>query len=200
MSATEKECTKCKKIKQFEFFGKQKRGKYGLRSKCKECTRVYYKEYCKKNSGLLVERAKQWNDANPEKAAEHRKKYANKNPEDITERKKQWRKANPERIKRYWTNYVVKNPGIVNTIAAKRRAAKLQRTVVWANHQTIKGIYSDCEEINLAAKTAGCTEKFVVDHIIPLQGKLVSGLHVESNLQIILASENSSKGNKFIPK
>lgn len=62
----------------------------------------------------------------------------------------------------------------------------MQRTPIWANFSKIRQIYAE-------ARKAG----MVVDHIIPLQGKLVSGLHVPENLQIISAIENMKKGNQF---
>lgn len=43
----------------------------------------------------------------------------------------------------------------------------------------------------------GGSGKFVVDLIIPLQGKRVSGLHIANNLQIITERENAIKSNKF---
>jgi len=70
---------------------------------------------------------------------------------------------------------------------AKRRASKLSRTPKWANLDKIKEIYLNCPE------------GYHVDHIIPLQGKLVSGLHVPENLQYLPAHENLSKSNKFNP-
>lgn len=72
-----------------------------------------------------------------------------------------------------------------NAIRARRRAAKLQRTPSW----------SEVEAINLFYQN--CPQGYEVDHIIPLQGELVSGLHVLSNLQYLTSFENRSKQNKF---
>lgn len=68
------------------------------------------------------------------------------------------------------------------------RAAKLHRTPKWANIEKIKEIYKLCPE------------GFHVDHIIPLQGIHVSGLHVENNLQYLSAHDNLVKHNKFDEK
>lgn len=70
-------------------------------------------------------------------------------------------------------------------IQANRRAAKIQRTPKWADLEKIKEIYHNCPE------------GMHVDHIIPLQGSIVSGLHVENNLQYLSASDNLRKGNYY---
>jgi len=66
-----------------------------------------------------------------------------------------------------------------------RRSGISQQTPSWANKEAIKFFYECCP--------AGCH----VDHIIPLRGKTVSGLHVETNLQWLPAAENHRKSNKF---
>lgn len=77
--------------------------------------------------------------------------------------------------------------------ANKRRAAKLQRTPQWADEDAIRSIYDEC------AKTSKRTGiKHHVDHVVPLNGKNVCGLHVASNLQIIPAIENLRKRNKWV--
>jgi len=60
-----------------------------------------------------------------------------------------------------------------------------QRTPIWANFKAIEFFYECCPK--------GCH----VDHIIPLRGKNISGLHIETNLQWLPAIENMKKGNKY---
>ncbi len=67
-----------------------------------------------------------------------------------------------------------------------REAKKLKATLSWANLEAIKEIYLNC------------LDNYTVDHIVPLQGKNVCGLHVEYNLQYLTSIENSRKSNKFI--
>jgi hypothetical protein len=76
--------------------------------------------------------------------------------------------------------------------ASKRKACKLNRTPKWADFSAIQRIY--CKARRLTIKT-GIVHH--VDHIVPLQGKYVSGLHVEHNLQILTATQNMSKHNRF---
>ena len=76
-----------------------------------------------------------------------------------------------------------------------RRAAKLQQTPSWANDQLIAAYYKEAKRLE---ELTGI--QFHVDHIIPLQGELVSGLHVETNLQLLPAHENLGKSNRFDPE
>lgn len=71
-------------------------------------------------------------------------------------------------------------------ISSKYRAKKLEALVKWADLSEIKKIYSNCPD------------GYEVDHIIPIQGTNVCGLHCEHNLQYMPISDNRSKSNKFI--
>lgn len=95
------------------------------------------------------------------------------------------REANRKHYRANKEAYFKKRDGRVNTIA--------QQTPPWAKREkaAIKRMYKMAE---IKQKKTG--EKYHVDHIIPLKGKLVSGLHCKANLQVILANENLMKGDE----
>lgn len=70
-----------------------------------------------------------------------------------------------------------------------------QATPVWADHKLIKAIYA--EAARLSDETG---VPHAVDHIVPLRGRNVCGLHTHHNLQVITAKENRMKGNRFSPE
>ncbi len=86
------------------------------------------------------------------------------------------------------------NKGYVNHINSLRKQAKRDRTPAWADLDAIRLIYEECAKL---IEKHG-PRSYHVDHIIPLQGETVSGLHVENNLQILKASDNLTKSNKYV--
>jgi ribosomal protein L34E len=66
-----------------------------------------------------------------------------------------------------------------------RRRYLVERTPAWADREAIRRIY------------VMCPKGYEVDHIIPIRGRRVSGLHVESNLQYLTNTENKRKLNSF---
>lgn len=130
-------------------------------------------------------------------------KRSKRTPEQILKDREQsrgnatkWRKNNPGHentkiVKKRWAD---EHPEQKYKDSAKRRASKLQRTFNHLNDGyklEIDSIYELCA----AWRKTGLD--YHVDHIVPLQGKKVSGFHVPWNLQIITAKENVGKGNRF---
>lgn len=75
---------------------------------------------------------------------------------------------------------------------AKRRAAKRNALPAWADRDAIRSIYEEAK-----AKIKATGQSWHVDHIIPLSGKFVCGLHVPANLRIIPGADNLRKSNKY---
>jgi hypothetical protein len=89
-------------------------------------------------------------------------------------------------------NKILKRAALIRFHAARRRVVKLQRTPPWADQDKILAIYRQAR-----AMTDATGVVHHVDHVYPLQGELVSGLHVHTNLQVLPWRENVSKGNRF---
>ena len=121
------------------------------------------------------------------------KKYYRKNADSMKDYAISWAKANPESIKQIQKTYAENNRAKCNAKVSKRYHAKLQRIPKWANLDKIALIYAEAQRL-----TEETGIEHHVDHIIPIQGKRVSGLHVESNLRVITKEENLRKGNRFV--
>jgi len=110
-----------------------------------------------------------------------------------------WRLGNPnhENTKFVKREYKRNNPSKNVAYLAKRRSAQLKRTPAWLT-ETDRWMIEQAYELS-ALRTKLFGFSWHVDHIIPLQGKYVSGLHVPTNLQVIPATENLRKANKHLP-
>lgn len=122
---------------------------------------------------------------NPDKIKASNAKYYRDHAEFKKSSSSSWRSVNPKNYKAAWRKA---NPGKANAGYAKRRATTLQATPIWADITAIKAIYIEASLVRMH-----------VDHIIPLQGKTVCGLHVHYNLQLLTGSDNSRKGNRHWP-
>jgi hypothetical protein len=174
-----------------------KRGNISERNKWGHCLCVDCKEYRRLNAKPHSnEYVKEWRSKNKEKNYQYVKKWNDSNKQKRRDIEKAWKIKNPEKVKLYnkksGAKWAKNNKGIRNAIDIKRKTSLLQRTPKWADLEKIKQFYIEAAKLT---KETGIP--YEVDHIIPLQGKLVSGLHVHNNLQILTRSENRSKRNKY---
>ncbi len=164
-------CRICKIEKLEEYFYKRKQ--YGYYSECKECSKNSLKTIPKSN--------KKYNKSiSAEKRKEYKAKYRSEGKELL------WFKA-----------WKAKNRGRMSSYFAARRARLKNATPVWLTAEHViemQEIYTMAKELQWLSD-----DELQVDHIIPLAGKNVCGLHVPWNLRIITGKENRKKYNKIVP-
>ena len=147
-----------------------------------------------------------WREKNREKTRAAQQKYYAANKEKCGEAVMASRAKNPEPSRAAARKFAAKNHALVlerrraayqsnraNEIARVRtRKGKIQHGRLWttpAEQVEIDGMYLFTQ----------CFPWFEVDHVVPLNGKEVSGLHVVGNLQVVTRTENRAKGNRFCP-
>lgn len=220
-----KTCTKCGIEKQFNEFSKDSNLKSGLKSACKICRGLESKEWSRSNKGYIKNknrenylenteklkiksnlykqtykeeekiRNQKWHEDNKEQEKIKNKIWAEENKEYISIKGKIYREEHKEErrvVNKIWTK---NNPEKCNSNLAKRRATKLDATpedLTKEDWQQIDEFYKEAKRLE---KSDGI--KRHVDHIVPLQGEIISGQHAPWNLRVITAEENRKKSNKI---
>ena len=120
---------------------------------------------------------------------------ASRIPEDKLRIKRVWQDKNREHVNKYNDNWRKQNPDKHAARQAERRARKNQATPPWLTEEQRQ---TSSEMYKLAKKFRVIFGRdYHVDHIVPLKGKNVCGLHVPWNLQLLEASLNLRKSNTF---
>lgn len=166
-------CSDCKVMKPLTAFHKRRKSADGLAYRCADCVRAALTKWRAENPGAH----KAWYAANRKRRGEDWQRWYASNREKRAASYKAWQK---------------KNPHVKNAIIAKRNAAKKHATPAWADLDAIREFYKEAARLT---KVTGIRHE--VDHIIPLQGETVCGLHVENNLQILTRSQNARKKNRI---
>jgi len=189
-----KKCIKCKEIQRLSEFPFREDSKDGLRSNCNKCTQhsniIKYSE----NKEEIKANSKAYYNENKERLLIKQKILNTKHKQEKPNYHKEYYDLNRKEILSKKSIYIQKNLPKIIAKNVKRYATKKQRTPKWLSEDQIKqmqDIYIECDR-----KTKETGIKHHVDHIEPLQGEDISGLHVPWNLQIITAAQNMTKGNR----
>lgn len=150
------------------------------------------KDNYEKDRWINIEKVRTWKRRNPLKVLASQRSRANINREKNRSARKAWEQKNPKAVLESLARYRERNRAKIRARLAVSKKGREKRRVRWANEDAIQEIYRQAE---LMTQTTG--RLHVVDHIIPLQGRTVSGLHVETNLRIVEHRENARKHNSW---
>lgn len=184
-----KTCTACEQAKPFSEF-------YPRYHKCKDCVRAKNALWKVLNADIVNAGNRRWRKLNPDKARamSHRWVQSNRDKDNAKHKRFYWRNPEARREKtRLWAKL---NPEKAALMTAKRKSATHKAAPKWLSaedHELMQFLYKEAAGLS---KDTGV--KFHVDHIVPLRGKTVCGLHAPWNLQIIAAGKNLSKHNKLV--
>jgi hypothetical protein len=151
------------------------------RYSCLSCTKRYMQAYRAKKAERIAILKKEWVSKNKEHKAAQDRQYALQNPEARKTAREKWAKNNH-----------AKN----NALKAANKISRKFRVPKWLTKDDLWMIEQAYEIATLRTKMFGFA--WHVDHILPLHGKTVTGLHVPTNLQVIPWIDNVRKKNKVL--
>ncbi len=161
-------CKTCCLEKPLNEFTKNSRCNYGVTNKCLKCSAEYSLKYYYDNTELRAEAQK--------KSVAKRKSKG----KDVNKAQREWARRNPH-SKRFH--------------AAQRKTHVKQATPPWLTDSQKSHIKRTYKLAQIIKDATGVD--YHVDHIVPLRGKNICGLHIPENLRVLRADLNLSKSNIY---
>ena len=187
-------CKTCDIEKEYGEFYKDTKNKSNFSKICRVCEKARTKVYYLDNRESLLKKRAEYRKNNKEKIDKYQKSYGAENRHVGRKSNEKWKTKpeNKKKMAKLSKDWAARNIDKRRYMSSRRRASKLKATPEWADMKKIAGVYTGAKMLE---DLLGL--KFHVDHIIPLQGENVCGLHIWENLQVLEASLNIKKGNKL---
>jgi hypothetical protein len=190
-----KVCVVCDNSKPLSEFYKRKDSPDGYRNDCKLCRRSVSSKNYYTDQDLGKQKRREYyarlKAENPNLSAEIYARYR----ESSLEQSKQYYQANAEDRKAKQRLWSKTNRGTANALSKRYKLRKINATPAWLSESQL--LHIKCKYQLAAMLNIHGVEAWHVDHIVPIRGKDVCGLHVPWNLRVIPAKENMAKGNKI---
>ena len=156
--------------------------------------KAYGAAYRATRKAEAAERSAAWRAADPARSKASHKLSYERHRERTLEKQARWASENKDKIRSYHKRRYAEKYEIYIAAANARRARRLQATAAWELELTELATTEAAHLIRIRRKATGI--RWHADHIVPLRGKVVSGLHVWNNLAVIPAIINLKKGNR----
>ena len=184
-----KKCKTCGQEKPLsDFYIRKESGRH--RSECKSCQNKSASKWARENPEKRRAVALKWAKENYDYIRANKAKYRAEDPLKM----RKWERENPEKMKACRARWNAANKDRKAEHTATRRSRQRQAMPAWADRFVIAEAY---RLARLRTEIFGF--QWEVDHIVPLAGKTVCGLHVEHNLQVIPMSTNRRKSRSHWP-
>jgi hypothetical protein len=227
MNNITKLCNVCKQEKELLNFNKKKSGKYGVEARCRDCLKIYNKNYYIKNKDLILLNVKMWGDCNKEKTRLYSRTWVNRNKDKSLKSNEQWRLSNPEKMNKcreIWRNNNEDKVLFYDKNYRDNRKKNELYVFIDRTRKLISGSFKrqGYKKFSKTHEILGCTfeefkehiekqfvdgmswdnrSKWHIDHIYPISlaksEEEVIKLNHYTNLQPLWAKDNIRKSNKL---
>lgn len=162
---------------------------------CRECVKIAGVDKYKNNRETQYASWRKWYEANKKTHHARSRRWQQENPEQVKAAAQKWAAENPEKVAAKSKRYRDKNPDKTTAWAVASVARRDKRVPKWLSSDDKWMLREAYALAKLRTELFGFV--WEVDHIIPLRGRLVSGLHVPTNVQVIPKALNRAKRNQY---